>query len=259
MEKAHSNLLQDIPPSQFLFNMRNKKTSNYGQCVICKNKTTFNLVTKKYNRLCSNPVCKDKYVEIFKSRMKRKYGSEHLLNDPDKQKQMLANRRISGVYTYGKRKIVYTGDYELDFLMFLHKILHFPEEDIIAPAPMTFKYKYGGVNHFYIPDFYFPSMHLLIEIKSAENKHYRLRDINQEKVKDKLALNSGFNYLKIFDKDYTEFLEKIEDGQFLKPKKSSEKVLNESLKKFKTATELGDVLLESRQTQEKFIAEILEK
>ena len=47
IEKKHSVMLHGLPSSQFLFNMRNKKTSNYGQCVICKNKTTFNLVTKK--------------------------------------------------------------------------------------------------------------------------------------------------------------------------------------------------------------------
>ena len=89
----------------------NNKTTNFGQCIICKDKTTFNPITK-YNRLCEISVKKEC---TFKNRMKNKYGSEHLLNDPNKQKEMLANRKISGKYRYGKKDMTYTGDYELDF------------------------------------------------------------------------------------------------------------------------------------------------
>jgi hypothetical protein len=244
VEKKHPEMLHGLPVSQFLFNMRNKKNTNFGSCIVCKSNTTFNLVTKKYNRLCNNPKCKETYVKTFKARMKKKYGTEHLLNDPDKQKEMLVSRKISGKYKYGKKEITYTGDYELDFIVFLHRILHFPEEDIISPAPMTFKYKFGNVEHFYIPDFYFPSMHLLVEIKASDNKHYRLRDIDQEKAKDAIAIKSGFNFLKIYDKDYTNFLEMIEKGNYKKPKKSSAKALNEAMYRTNKRKDMGELILE---------------
>jgi len=246
IQKKHKEFLTaGISPAQFLFNMRNHKSTNFGTCVICQGKTTFNPITKKYNRLCDNPECKERYVKEFKARMMKKYGTEHLLNNPDKQKEMLAHRKISGKYRFGKKTIItYTGDYEHDFLIFLDQILHYPESDVIAPAPMTFKYKYQNAEHFYIPDFYLPSLHLLIEIKASDNKHYRLRDIEQEKVKDTLALKSGFNYLKIFDKDYTEFFEYIEDEKYLKPAKSSDSVLNESIV-VPEKKDIGELLLEN--------------
>ena len=45
-------------------------------------------------------------------------GKHIYLNDPNKQREMLANRSISGVYKWsdGKHETTYTGSYELDFL-----------------------------------------------------------------------------------------------------------------------------------------------
>jgi hypothetical protein len=75
--------------------------------------------------------------------MVKTYGKEHLLNDPDKQIEMLKNRKISGVYewSYGNYKFNYTGSYELKFLQFLDLFMNWNPLDIIAPAPMIFNYK----------------------------------------------------------------------------------------------------------------------
>ena len=45
-----------------------------------------------------------------------KYGKTTLLNDPEQQKKMLANRHISGEYEWTDGNIkTYTGSYEFDY------------------------------------------------------------------------------------------------------------------------------------------------
>ena len=73
---------------------------DHGACVVCKNDTEWNESTQKYERFCNNPECKTKYRELFKSRMMKKYGKVHLLDDPDQQRKMLSGRKISGLYTF---------------------------------------------------------------------------------------------------------------------------------------------------------------
>jgi len=48
---------------------------------------------------------------MFKKRMIGKYGKPYLTNDPEQQKKMLANRKISGVYQWsdGSGALPYTG------------------------------------------------------------------------------------------------------------------------------------------------------
>ena len=47
---------------------------------------------------------------------------------------------------------------------------------------------------------------MIIEIKSATNKHYRARDINTEKAKDLAISRKPYKFIKLYDKDYTPFL-----------------------------------------------------
>ena len=124
---------------------------------------------------------------------------------------MLASRGISGDYlsSDGKTKKSYTGSYEHDFLRFLDVDLEWHNPgDIMSPAPMIFDYVDDtGKPRFYIPDFYITSLNLIIEIKASDNKHYRERDIEDEKKKDKiLEKQRKYNYMKIFDKKYDNFL-----------------------------------------------------
>lgn len=207
MDKTHQEELKELPPAQVYFNYKNHK--EFGLCIVCKkNHTEFNLKTEKYERICSNLKCKEDYRKMFVDRMKNKYGKETLLNDPEQQKKMLANRKISGTYTWStnkKAKFTYTGSYEKEFLEFLDIFLNWNPEDLFFPSPIIFKYVYEGKKHFYMPDVYIPSLNLIIEIKSLENTHYRLRDIDIEKLKDITVEKSKYNYFKVTDKKYDAF------------------------------------------------------
>ena len=68
------------------------------KCIICKKETQWNEATERYERLCSD-ACKKKYRQLFRDRMKKSgKDPDKFLNDPEQQKKMLANRKISGEY-----------------------------------------------------------------------------------------------------------------------------------------------------------------
>ena len=213
IEQNHSELIpDDMTPWQFAYYIRTGKT--HGSCIICKGHTSWNEKTHKYNRLCENPKCKEKYVELFKNRMVGKYGKTTLLSDPEHQKKMLANRKISGVYTWrdGHTKTPYTGSYERAFLEFLDEILAFEPSDIIAPSPHTYWYEYEGQKHFYIPDFFITSLGLEVEIKDGgdnPNTHGKIQAVDKvkEKLKDDIMSHNEYNYIKIVNKEHEKFLD----------------------------------------------------
>ena len=209
MERSHKDIL---PPNmcggEYFYRLTYGRG---GKCIICKKDTEWNYKTNKFNRFCKNPACKTKYRNIFKKRMIGKYGKTTLTNDPEQQKKMLAARKISGKYEWsdGSGSIVYTGTYELDFLKQCDILLNMDCKDIIAPSPHTYTYKYEGKDHFYIPDFFIESLNLEIEIKASDNTHHKIVAVDhvKEKLKDDVMKSQKmFNYVKIYDKDYTEFL-----------------------------------------------------
>lgn len=214
-ETKHKHLL---PPNmngyRWFYFLLTKK--DHGSCVICKNETDFNETTMKYSRFCNNPLCKQKYKEERDKRMMQKYGKVYLLDDPEMQKKMQAGRKIAGVYTWSDKKaqFSYLSSYELDFLKFLDNDLHWPSSDLISPSPHTYKYEYQGKSHFYMPDFFIPSLNLEIEIKDDGsalniNKESREKDV----IKDNL-MKSMYNlvsYIKIVNKNYTKFIELIKE------------------------------------------------
>lgn len=208
-ETKHKDLIPpDMTGYRWFYYLLTKKDK--GSCVICHNETDFNEVTMKYSRFCNNPACKQKYKEERDRRMIGKYGKLYLTDDPEMQKKMLAARKISGIYNWsdGKTKIGYTGSYEHDFLKHLDINLHWPAADIVCPSPHTYTYEYNGQSHFYIPDAFIPSMNLEIEIKddgSARNINPDSRE--KDRIKDDLmkSCSNLFNYIKIVNKDYTQF------------------------------------------------------
>ena len=217
LEKNHFDM---IPPNmtayQFYYFLKTGK--DHGSCIVCKKNTSWNNKTKKYHRFCDNPKCKEKYKETFRSRMIGKYGKITLLNDPEQQKKMLANRKISGVYVWSDgTKIGYTGSYELSFLEFLDTIMNFDSSDIISPSPHTYYYTYNGERHFYIPDFFIPSLNLEIEIKDGgdnPNMHGKIQEVDKvkEALKDEVmkSNSNNFNYLKIVNKENQKFFKYLE-------------------------------------------------
>lgn len=214
LEKMHIDMIpDDMTPHQFYYFLRTGKKN--GICKICGKQTfEWNEKSNKYKVFCSQ-TCKDKYVKQFRERMIGKYGKTTLLNEPEHQKKMLANRSISGVYTWRnvKTKTPYTGSYEKSFLEFLDVVLEWDPEDIIAPSPHTYYYEYEGKNHFYIPDFFIPSLNLEIEIKDGgdnPNNHHKIQDVDKvkEQLKDEVMRTNkdNFNYIKIVNKENDKFL-----------------------------------------------------
>ena len=262
IESKHNEMIpKDMSVQQYYYYMKTGKMN--GNCVMCKQPTGWNHNTGKYNRFCGNPKCKEEYVKIMKGRMVAKYGKTHLLNDPEKQREMLAHRSISGTYNWsdGKHESTYTGSYELDFLKTLDNFFDWDPEDISMPSPHTYTYKYEGEDRFYIPDVFIHSLDLEIEIKDGgdnPNNHHKIQEVDKEKerLKDEVMCSQkAFHYIKITNKNYENFFRflkeikkefekhedekkiprifKIEDikGTSVKPVKESVEILEEDLRK----------------------------
>ena len=87
------------------------------------------------------------------------------------------------------------GSYELDFLE-----KYYSTEIQRGPS---IEYKYEDKNKIYFPDFYIPSLNLIIEIK---NSYLAKKDKEIITAKEKATIANGFNYIIIIEKDYKDFL-----------------------------------------------------
>jgi len=217
-EKVHSAVLagKHITAKQYIFNVRNRLDPfrRFGKSILSGKPTKWNETTGKYERLADNTE-RQQYRKMFVDRMMKTYGRATLLDDPEVQKKMLANRKISGKYVWsdGSREFTYTGSYEEDCLRFLDE-LGIPSAEVFAPAPFVVSYKSprDDKEHFYIPDVYIGNLKIVIEVKSAENKHYRARDLDIEKAKDFAMSKRNLTFVKVYDKDYTELGETIKQA-----------------------------------------------
>lgn len=217
VQKMHPETIPNgYSPARYFYYLQTGK--DHGTCIVCKRDTQFNEASAKYERFCTDPKCKEQYREMFKNRMISKYGKVHLLNDPEKQREMLMKKKNSGMYTFPDgTKVGYASSYEKHFLEMLNKLLHFSGNDIMGPSPHTYYYDYKNDNdkehegrHFYIPDFYIPSINLEVEIKQNTNTHPKLLKIDhvKELQKDQMMNESqGVRYIKIVEKDYAEFFD----------------------------------------------------
>ena len=186
-----------------------------GSCVICKSETDFNEKTMKYSRFCNNTECKKTYKTERDNRMLKARGTVYVTKDPEFQKKMLANRKISGIYEWSDgTKLEYTGSYERHFLEYLDKSLQWTSSDIMSPSPHIYSYEYNDTSHYYIPDFFIPTLSLEIEIKddgSAKNINddSRAKDVIKNELMN--SCSNLFNYIKIVNKDYSKFMELIKE------------------------------------------------
>lgn len=210
VESDHEELIpEDYTASRCVYDSINGK--NYGICMICKNKVyEWNDKINRYYNLCSNPACKAKVREIALNRHLKVYNKPTLLNDPDQQEKMLANRKISGVYTFRDGgKHTYTGKYEKNALEFMDNVLDIPSTDIQSPGPVL-EYEYNGEIHKWITDIYYVPANLLIEIKDGgSNPNNRSMKSYREKqvAKEKMITNLGtFNYIRLTDNDFSQLL-----------------------------------------------------
>jgi hypothetical protein len=96
--------------------------------------------------------------------------------------------------TYKNTKLFYQGSYELDFLNKYYDI--YPD---MQRAP-SIKYVLNGKDRVYFPDFYIPSLNLIVEIK---NSYLAKRYKENITAKEKATIANGFNYIIIVDKNYS--------------------------------------------------------
>lgn len=96
--------------------------------------------------------------------------------------------------------LYYRGNYEKDFLDFCYN------NKIKIEKGKRFEYFIDNQKHYYFSDYYVKSHNLIVEIKSDWTYNNNL-EIN--KLKEKSALNSGYDYLFLIDKDYNEFKDKL--------------------------------------------------
>lgn len=215
VDKRHEELIpQGYTAARAVYDFINK--TDHGTCMICKSPVyEWNDKINRYYNLCKNPACKAKVREIALERHMRVYNKPHLLNDPEMQEKMLANRKISGTYTFKDgTKHTYTGTYEKNTLEFMDKVLEIPGTDIQSPGPVL-EYEYEGKIHKWITDIYYIPANLLIEVKDGgSNPNNRSMTSYREKqvAKETMVTNLGkFNYIRLTNNDFSQLLEILAD------------------------------------------------
>ena len=206
-EKHPEDIPEGYSPVRVVFNIINKK--DHGNCVICHKVTDWNPALARYDRFCSEE-CRRKYVAIAKQRMVQTYGKEYLLDDPEHQKKMIANRKISGSYKFSTGgELGFTGSYEKKALEFLDKVMEYKVADIETPGPII-EYEYNGKKHFWITDIYIPSYELCIDVKDGGKdpnkrnmKEYREKQIAKEAA---IVKQGKYNYLRLTDNNFGQLM-----------------------------------------------------
>lgn len=221
-EKLHihiQNKHEDLIPEGYTalrvaFNTINHK--DHGSCIICGKETDWNEKKGRYERLCNDPACKEKYKQMAAERNKKIYGTDRLQSDPryaeEVQKKALAGRRTSGTYKFQDGgEIGYMGKYEKLFLQFMDQIMECKSEDIIAPGP-AIQYPYNGEKHMYLPDFYYIPYNLIIEIKDGgdnPNNHSHRTGEDEARLQAKEAFikkQKKYNYVRQVNNDFSQVM-----------------------------------------------------
>lgn len=213
IEKSHEDMIPEgYTATRVVYNMVNK-TEN-GKCRVCGRPTAWNESSGRYNVLCGDPKCKQKMRDDYKKNMLRVRGTYNILNDPEQQTKMLANRSISGKYKFSDGgEVTYTGSYERKCLEFMDTVMQIPSTDIMAPGP-TLYYKHNGEDHFYITDFYYPNYNLIIEVKDGgdnlNQKDSPSMRASREKTieKEHLITDRGeYNYVRLTNNNFAQLIE----------------------------------------------------
>ncbi|MFW6273046.1 MAG: hypothetical protein ACOC2U_04645 [bacterium] len=226
-ETHRDNIPEKVTVKQYVFNRKYKKTK--GQCVIDRKETKWNEEKGKYERYCSER-CRKKARENFKKNAKRKLGTINPAANPEHQIKAIKGRRYSGEYKFKDGGIVgYSSSFEKDFLIFLDEDMGFNSSEV-EQAEMIFEIFFDGKLRFHIPDFYLPSYKLIVQIKDGgsnpnTNSHIQNEGRARQKLADKAIIDDGnYNYIKIVNKDYTNFINII--------KQLSDRAISDNVNKF---------------------------
>ena len=213
IEKKHEELIPEgYTATRIVYDVANKTSG--GRCRVCGKPTQWNESSGRYDVLCGDPKCKQHMRDEYKKNMLRVKGTYNILNDPEQQTKMLANRSISGTYKFSDGgEVTYTGSYERKCLEFMDVVMQIPSKDIIAPGP-TLYYTYEGKEHFYITDFYYPNYNLIIEVKDGgDNPNMKdtpgMRSSRERTIeKEHLITDQGqYNYVRLTNNDFSQLIE----------------------------------------------------
>jgi hypothetical protein len=128
----------------------------------------------------------------------KKYGVENI-SQLDRIKIIKNEKCCKTAFKFKNFKntnLYYQGLYELDFLE-----KYYDKYPDIQRAP-TIRYTFNNKNRIYFPDFYIPSLNLIVECK---NSYLADRDKEKIKAKEISTKNSGYKYSIIINKNYSEF------------------------------------------------------
>ena len=87
----------------------------------------------------------------------------------------------------------YRGEYELNFIEFCQK------NNVSIESIDAIKYQYKYIERVYFPDFFIPSLNLIVEIKS---KYYYEKYIDKNIAKQEGCISLGYNFIFLIDKNY---------------------------------------------------------
>jgi hypothetical protein len=150
---------------------------------------------KKYGYI-SNSMTKDSKDRLKKTNLER-YGVEYPMQVLEFcEKQQKNSKKIR----YYNDDIYYQSSYEKDFLDYLKNIDMLSK---VTRGPII-KYNNGISDKIHYPDFYIEDYNLIIEIKS-DYYYYKYLDINN--LKFNKAIEIGYNYMFIINKNYKYFNE----------------------------------------------------
>lgn len=219
VEKSHKIMIpENYTPSRVVYESINKK--DHGVCMICKTSVyEWDEKLERYKNLCSNPECRATVRERALNNHIKVYNKPTLLNDPEHQEKMLANRKISGKYTFKTDgvSVTYTGQYEKKLLEFMDQVLNIEGKDIQCPGPV-FEYDYKDEKHFWITDVYYIPANLVIEVKDGgDNPNKRTMTTYREKqvAKEEMITKYGtYNYLRLTNNNFLQLLEILADIKY---------------------------------------------
>jgi ribosomal protein S18 acetylase RimI-like enzyme len=213
VDKSHQELIPDgFTSTRIVYNSVNK--TDGGKCRVCGKPTEWREDTGRYDVLCKDPKCKQKMRDDYKKNMLRVRGTYNILNDPEQQEKMLANRSISGEYQFSDGgKVGYTGTYEKKCLEFMDVVMQIKSDDIMSPGP-SMEYTYNGAKHIYIPDFYYVPYNLIIEVKDGgDNPNTKLSPgmkSSRERTieKERMITDKGiYNYIRLTNNNFQQLIE----------------------------------------------------
>jgi hypothetical protein len=196
------NVKNALENKEILNSMKNKLFNDYGM---------YYVETEEF-KIQSKLTCLDKYgvenasqtEEFQRKKIEtciKKYGVKHHFQNIDIFHKLLISS--CKMKKYKETDLYYQGTYEEDFLILCEKLNILK----LVERGCSIKYIMNDKNLIYFPDFFIKKWNMLIEIKSSYwyNEH---KDKNL--IKENTCKQLGFDYFLILDKNYDDFLSKIE-------------------------------------------------